>query len=170
MNEYELLAAIYKILGNTSINTFEKIERNISQPTEVISIIREFKNTKNILDSKDNKEYESVERLPNGLRNKSNSKEWSKHSIRNWNNLFSYVKDVKKGKIKNQEIIETFQDVGLATNARSKEGRSKMLLVIKEELNGLEDSKRLNIIDQVLTRLGYSQTKGWMEVIRSDKK
>lgn len=169
MNEYELLSIIYRILGETSLNTFEKIERNKSQPKEIRSILNKLKHAKALMDKKHGEEERQIKVERKSLTDLKiqGYKQWSQMSLNYWDTLKNYLKD-KKFKISNIELVDAFKTSGMKSKARSKEGRPKILLVLKEELNNLDDKKREFILNSVLKKLGFSQTKGYMEAIRSE--
>ncbi len=171
MNEYELLSAIYKILGESPLEILNKVIKNANQPAEIIEIIKALRNVKAHTDQSFNSKplaKKGSEKKPLTVKTGLNKKvDWSPQSKRMWDSIQFALLDRKKHKIKNDEVVKAFQISGLKTEARGKEGRQKMLLIIKSSLENIEDNKRIKIIEEVSSILGLSQTKGWMEVIKA---
>lgn len=171
MNEYGILSAIYKILGESSKDTLERIERSGKQPKEIRLIIKAIKDARSIIDSRNNinklsrKKGIREEMIDTGVFSEKNS--WSNQARKVWDGLQTSLSDTKKQKIMNKNIINAFRECGLDTKARAKEGRNKMLVMLESELNNLEDSKRIRVLESVLAKLGLSQTMGYIEAIKS---
>ena len=171
MNEYSLLSTIYKILGETSKETLNKVENCGEQPKEILTIVQALRDARIAMDAK-NKNKKKDEKIFQKKaitlsQDDAFETSWGTNSRRLWNSLQKSLTDQKKHKFSNKSIVDAFTQSGLDTKARGKEGRQKMLMVIQASLDAIEDSKRIKVLDNVVRILGLSQTKGWMEVIKS---
>ena len=157
------------MLCETSHDIFESIERTGQQPHEISEIIRSLKEAKREMDARLGKTSERPNKTAKRLKMGLDKASWGPHVKRLWNSLQITLSDTKKGEITNKTIIDAFIQAGLATKARSKEGRQKMVLMIQGSLDCIEDIKRIKVLESVSKILGLSQTEGWMEVIKSKK-
>jgi hypothetical protein len=171
MNEYEVLSAIYKILGDTSINTLERILRSSSEPAELLAVVQALKAARDVFDVKYDPTHElrliQREKALSELDSGPRKDVWSDNSRKLWNTFRQQITDKRRLGITNQTVIEVFARSGVKVPARKKEGINKIVLVIEDTLNNIEDSKRVKVLDQVLRLLGLSQTKGYMEALKS---
>jgi len=170
MNEYELISSIYRILGESSDDVLQRVEEKGQQPEEILAIVGAFRKARYAMDDKykgSNKYKRKAKKPLRDIGKGVSEANWSPHAKKLWNSLQIVLSDVKKSGVTNQKIVDAFVKSGLRSNAREKEGRAKILLAIQASLDAIEDKKRINILENVLGILSLSQTKGWMEVIRS---
>ncbi len=171
MNEYSILSAIYKILSDTAQETLNQLEKVGQQPEEILAVVRALKNARAAMDNKymRNGARVYVSTTTTGPPTTAGKRAWSKQTTRLWKSLKTALAEPKgKGqKARNQAVIDAFLESGLKTDARAKEGRQKILVMLEASLDAIDDSKRVKIFEGVTAGLGLSQTKGWVDAIRS---
>ena len=171
MNQVQILAYIYKILAESDADTLEQLIKSGNQPKSILSVIQAFNDAKIALDAKKNG-LPDKRKVGHKRASKATSLgdlvgTWSPQAKRLWTSTQTAFSDKKKYKLSNKMFLEAFLNSGLETSARYKEGKKKMLLLIETSLHALDDPKRISVLENALSHLGLSQTKGYMEVIRS---
>ncbi len=172
MNEYGVLSFLHEILYESSEEILDRAEKVGQQPNEVLAVIRVLKQTRVTLNDKyknrENNQKRQKERTVKEMKALADKTSWSTSARRLWSNLKTSITQPKKN-ITNKAVIDAFVQSGLNIQARTEDGQKKILSIIKVSLDSVEDLKRTEMLKNVSALLELDQTKGWMEVIKSEK-
>ena len=168
MNEIKVLASVYKVIAESNENILEKLSKSKNQPREILDVVLALKKAKKALDTQVEKK-EGIKKALTPRKTGGFTISWNPQSKRLWESILNAFEDKKTYHITNKSFIQAFTNSGLQTSARAKDGKQLVVLKIEKSLSDLDNSKRTKILGSVLSCMGLSQTKGYIEAIRSKK-
>ncbi len=160
MNKYGVLSFIHEILYETPDEILDQAEKIDQQPEAVLAVIQALKDERAAIVYR--------HKIQKTKEPETDKASWSTPAKRLWNNVKISIDDAKRN-ITNKSVVGAFIQAGLDTKARGRDGKKKMLSAIKASLDIIEDAKRTEVLNNVSGLLGSDQTKGWMEVTKSEK-